>query len=196
MGWLRLDNPREWFEAIGKGGIVRAMHGHRCMVTQSMVQAMRLNWGKRMRMTVACMLLTAVVALPGAAARAQETPAAKRPLPSMELELNSLTYPTAAQRIGMPGRVLMAFTVTKKGRADNIEMVSSQPTGVFETVATKAIKQMKFTVPADWEATQGPEHRYLISVLFKINPCVAPGCVVPKAHEEADDFVIVGAQAK
>lgn len=121
---------------------------------------------------------------------------AKRSLPQLTVDLNSLTYPSSAQRAGVQGRVLVAFNITKKGRADDVEIVNAEPADDFDAVASKAVKQVRFTVPDDWEASGGAAHRFQLSVLFKLNPCVAPACVTPKPHESADDFLVIGAQAK
>ncbi|MGC3980274.1 MAG: energy transducer TonB [Steroidobacteraceae bacterium] len=140
-------------------------------------------------------LLWLVLLLPlGMPAHAQ-TPA-KRALPSLSADLNTLSYPSGALRAGLQGRVLVAFTITKKGRADDVEVVTADPAGEFDATAIKAVKQVRFTVPEDWEASGASAYRFQLSVLFKLNPCVAPACIAPQMHEAADDFLVVGAQAK
>lgn len=123
----------------------------------------------------------------------QATP--KRPLPQLSVNLNSLTYPGAPQRAGLQGRVLVAFTITNRGRADNIEIVGAEPAKEFDSTAIRAVRQVQFTVPKDWEDSGGEMQRFQLSVLFKLSPCVAP-CVAPQPHEGADDFLVIGAQAR
>lgn len=143
-----------------------------------------------------CLGLMLQLLLPGGAARAQDAAGAKRSLPQLTIDLNALAYPSAAQRAGMQGRVLVAFNITKKGRADAIEIVNAEPADEFDATASKAVKQVRFTVPDDWQASGGAAHRFQLSVLFKLSPCVAPACSAPKPHESADDFLVIGAQAK
>jgi hypothetical protein len=55
---------------------------------------------------------------------------------------------------------------------------------------------MRFTAPDDWEESGGEAHRFQLSVLFKLSPCVAPACTAPTPHESADDFLVIGALAQ
>ncbi len=130
------------------------------------------------------------------AALAQAPPATTPVLPQLSVDLNSLQYPSAAQRAGLQGRVLVAFSITKRGRADELEVVEAEPVGEFDAVAIKAIRQVRFTVPDDWQDSGNVEHRFQMTVLFKISPCVAPACVAPKPHASAADFLVIGAEAK
>lgn len=142
------------------------------------------------RLGLVCML-----ALPAALSHAQEA-GVKRSLPQLTVDLNSLTYPGSAQRAGLQGRVLVAFTVSRKGRAENIEVVSAEPPEQFDGPAVRAVKQVQFTVPRDWQVSGGEAQRFQLSVLFKLNPCVVPACTTPQPHESADDFLVIGAQAR
>ncbi len=144
----------------------------------------------RVLITLACLALAPLAQLQ--AQTLTQTPAAKPALPQLSVELSSLSYPNNAQRAGVQGRVLVAFTITKKGRADNIEIVSAEPAAEFDLVATKAVKQVRFTVPEDWETSGADQHRFQLSVLFKLGPCPAETCTAPKAHETADDFLVIG----
>lgn len=139
--------------------------------------------------------LFCLLALPATVGNAQE-PTAKRSLPQLSVDLNSLTYPASAQRAGVQGRVLLAFNISRKGRADDVDILTADPADEFDAAATRAIKQVRFTVPDDWEKSGGETHRFQLSVLFKLSPCVAPVCTAPKPHEAADDFLVIGAQAQ
>jgi TonB family protein len=141
------------------------------------------------RLGFGCLLLSAAVG------SAQET-AVKRSLPALSVDLNSLAYPGSAQRAGLQGRVLTAFNISRKGRAQDIEIVSAEPPEEFDATAIRAVKQVRFTVPRDWEDSGGETYRFQLSVLFRLNPCVAPACVTPTPHESADDFLVIGAQVK
>jgi TonB family protein len=138
-------------------------------------------------------LLATLLGLAVPAAHAAD--AAKQPLPQLTVKLESVTYPEAVRKAGIQGRVLVAFTITKRGHVDEPEVVSAEPPTDFDVAALKAVKQVKFTVPKDWDDTGATSYRYQLSVLFKLNPCVAPACLAPKPHESADDFLVIGAEA-
>jgi TonB family protein len=145
--------------------------------------------------TVGSVLLTALLLSPAAMLSAQQPPA-KHALPQLTVDLGSVTYPGALQRQGVQGRVLVAFTITKRGKVNDPVIVDSEPVGDFDSVAIKAIKQVRFTVPDEWEDSGDSAYQYQLSVLFKLSPCMAPACVAPKPHESADDFLVISAEAK
>ncbi len=139
--------------------------------------------------------LVCLLALPAVPGSAQEA-AARRSLPQLSVDLNSLAYPGAAQRAGLQGRVLLAFNISSRGRAEDVLIMSAEPSEEFDAAATRAVRQVRFTVPDDWEESGGAAHRFTLSVLFKLSPCVEPACIAPRPHETADDFLVIGAQAK
>ena len=118
------------------------------------------------------------------------------PMPPMTIALNATPYPAPAVKSVIQGRVLVAFNITKKGRADSENVVDAEPLDVFESTALSAVRKVKFAVPPDWEEKAGPLQRYRLSVVFKLYPCPPESCTTPKAHDEADDFIIISAQAK
>lgn len=142
------------------------------------------------------MLMLALLLSPASMLSAQDAAKAKRSLPQLNVDLGSISYPSAQQKQGVQGRVLVAFTITKRGRVNDPVVVASEPAGEFDSVAIKAIKQVRFTVPDDWEDAGDSVYQYQLSVLFKLNPCMAPACVAPKAHESADDFLVIGGELK
>lgn len=118
------------------------------------------------------------------------------PLPAMTVDLNASAFPSAAIKSRTQGRVLVAFNIDKRGGVNKQDVVQSEPEGTFDSAALSVVKSIKFNVPKDWDSKGGPSHRYQLSVLFKLSPCPPDTCTAPKAHPEANDFVIVGAQAK
>lgn len=140
-------------------------------------------------------LLTGQVLLPCVPALAQEVPR-KRALPQLTVNLETVPYPETARIAAVQGRVLVVFTITKRGRADEPIVMAAEPVKEFDEAAIRAIKQIRFTVPEDWVATGGPEYHFQISVLFKLSPCNAPACISPEPHEAADDFLIISAQTR
>jgi periplasmic protein TonB len=53
-------------------------------------------------------------------------------------------YPKSALREGVEGRVKMRLTVSEHGTVTNVEILDSNPPGVFDNVASDAVKQYKF----------------------------------------------------
>lgn len=150
-----------------------------------------------MRLTTrGSVLLAAFLLASGGMVYGQANPGVKRALPQLSVDLGSIDYPSAQQRQGMQGRVLVAFTITKRGKVNDPVVMDADPSHDFDSVALKAVKLVRFTVPDDWEDTGDSAYQFQLSVLFKLSPCVAPACISPKPHESADDFLVIGAQAK
>jgi TonB family protein len=53
-------------------------------------------------------------------------------------------YPPEAKRHKTEGRVVVRCLITAKGKADRMEIVESEPAGVFDESALKAIKYWQF----------------------------------------------------
>ncbi|MEQ8952737.1 MAG: energy transducer TonB [Gammaproteobacteria bacterium] len=53
-------------------------------------------------------------------------------------------YPQAAERDGIEGYVVVAFTVTSSGSVENIRIVDSSPAGVFDQSALRAATRLRF----------------------------------------------------
>jgi len=117
------------------------------------------------------------------------------PMPAITVELNKTPYPDAALKNQLQGRVLVAFNISKRGRAEEENVVEAEPQDVFEKSALDLVKKVKFSVPDNWEQAAGPLQRYRLSVVYKLYPCPEP-CTSPKRHDDADDFVIISAQIK
>jgi protein TonB len=58
-------------------------------------------------------------------------------------------YPVAAFRRKVEGRVDLAFTITTEGRVDNVQVVSSEPPGVFDDAAIEAIEGWRYEPPSE-----------------------------------------------
>lgn len=116
-------------------------------------------------------------------------------LPPMQAPLNPEYYPTTALKKELQGRVLAEFTITRKGKVDNITIVDSEPQGVFDSGVRKALADVRFTVPDDWESSGGVLQRFHLSYVFTLYPCPTNPCVAPKPHTAADDFFIISVQA-
>lgn len=57
-------------------------------------------------------------------------------------------YPKTALERKLTGWVVVQYEINTEGRAENIEVVSSEPARVFNRSATRAIRETKFEVSA------------------------------------------------
>jgi protein TonB len=53
-------------------------------------------------------------------------------------------YPPRAQSAGVEGRVHLRFTVTPQGTTTDVQVVSAEPPGYFESAAMSAVKKYKY----------------------------------------------------
>ncbi|HEX2585083.1 MAG TPA: energy transducer TonB [Steroidobacteraceae bacterium] len=120
----------------------------------------------------------------------------KMMLPPMNASVDPDVYPFPALKNAVQGRVLLEFTITRRGKIDDVTVVDSEPQGMFDTAAKKTLGAIKFTPPKDWEDTGGALHRFTMSVVFKLTRCPTTPCVVPQPHDTADDFLIITAAPK
>lgn len=66
------------------------------------------------------------------------------------LSRQAAPYPARARQRGIEGYVHMSLLVTHEGRVEHVEVVESQPPGVFDQAALQAIRQWRFA-PATYE---------------------------------------------
>lgn len=102
---------------------------------------------------------SAAVSAPAAAAPAHDAAAgsAEELVPLREV---SPEYPVRAAAAGIEGSVTLRFTVNAQGRVEDIEVIASEPPGVFDRAARRAISRSRFVprqengVPVAREATK------------------------------------------
>ncbi|MFX4227126.1 MAG: energy transducer TonB [Porticoccaceae bacterium] len=58
-------------------------------------------------------------------------------------------YPKSAFQRGHTGWAVVKYSVNEEGRAENLEVVSSEPARVFDRAALKAIAQTRFEAPTE-----------------------------------------------
>lgn len=126
---------------------------------------------------------------------AQSTPAAaeKLSLPPMNASIDPAVYPREALKNQVQGRVLLEFSITHRNHVDDVTVLDSEPQGIFDSAARKALDAVKFKVPKNWEDSGAEQHRFTLSFVFRIYPCPTTPCVEPDPHEKADDFLIITA---
>ena len=54
------------------------------------------------------------------------------------------TYPTAAARNGVSGYVILEYAVTKTGAVEDISVIDSKPTGIFDEAAIEAAQKYRY----------------------------------------------------
>lgn len=70
------------------------------------------------------------------------------------------SYPKPALLSGVVGHVLVEYSVNDKGRATDVNVVESQPAGVFDRAATMAIKRSRF----EKQAADGQARRFVFDI--------------------------------
>lgn len=78
---------------------------------------------------------------PVAPAHAAAPGSAEELVPLMEVRPE---YPTRAAAAGIEGTVTLRFTVDAEGRVEDIEVIASEPPGVFDRAARRAISRSRF----------------------------------------------------
>ena len=53
-------------------------------------------------------------------------------------------YPSRARRLSIEGEVTLEFTITKEGLVDEIEVIKSTPSRIFDSAAQRAVSKWKF----------------------------------------------------
>lgn len=56
-------------------------------------------------------------------------------------------YPDRAQRRGVSGHVVVAFTINADGSVSGASVASSDPPGEFDSAALKAVGKWRYTAP-------------------------------------------------
>jgi TonB family protein len=74
-----------------------------------------------------------------------------KPEPVRPVSTSQPRYPWWARAKGVEGFVELAFSVDREGKATNITVVDSIPSGAFDRAAQKALKKWKFEQPASGE---------------------------------------------
>jgi TonB family protein len=157
------------------------------MAMSGLVNRLSANTTLRVAPLVACCMFGWALAVAQTA-----SPAVK--LPSMDAPLKESYFPTAAAKRGIQGRVLVEFNITRRGKVDEVTILEADPEKVFDSSVRDALRDVRFTVPADWESSGAASHRFRLSYVFKIYPCPEP-CKAPTPHESADDSMVISVQA-
>jgi len=84
-------------------------------------------------------------------------------------------YPEQARRLGITGRVCLAYSVDVHGLARNVVVLESGKS-ILNRKAKELLHAERFDIPSDWLATDGPARRYRLGFIFQLSdkPKVPP----------------------
>jgi protein TonB len=100
--------------------------------------------GNRTSRILAMGVLLVLSVVLASAAMAQEYEAADVDTKPKVIRQMPINYPTLAKRNGVEGRVVVRVLIGKKGKAEKMEVVQSEPEGIFDENAMKSLKYWQF----------------------------------------------------
>ncbi len=80
-------------------------------------------------------------------------------------------YPDEARREDIQGRAVAVFTIGANGKVEKAAFLTASPRHLLEGAVLHVLKNLRFSVPKDWQQTGAVEQQYRILVDFKLIPC-------------------------
>src|ERR1700733_1458317 len=143
--------------------MLSAASGARAMHSNVRARVFRIAW-----MAGFAVMIVGVASSQEPATQIFKMPRVKR------MSYEGYAYPLEARRSGQQGRVVLELKISRQGRPIDAIIVESGPTPQFDDSARRLVRGLLFNVPADWEQSGGADHRYRLSVKYRLFQCV-PG---------------------
>ncbi|HEY3729952.1 MAG TPA: TonB family protein, partial [Steroidobacteraceae bacterium] len=150
--------------------------------------------------TTAAVLSALTAAAP---VRADLTPASAHiELPAYRGTLRDDYYPADARSHYIQGRSLVEFSLNDRGVPTDVTVIKSEPAREFDNTSERLVKNLRFEVPANWDAGGAQSHRFRIGVRYQVLACVNfSKCEIasrapPEDFDTADRTYVVSAQQR
>jgi len=129
---------------------------------------------RTMSLLVLLIAIASIYPLCGAADESQSAGSEKQALPPLKSS-KDIYYPEAAKRVGLEGKVLVAFDIVADGRVANLAIIFSDESA-FENTTKEYMSGLRFEVPSNWASSASRYQRYHMGFLF----CIPPSGLVGK----------------
>lgn len=135
-------------------------------------------------------------------APAQAPAAGKAELPPYRGTLRDDYYPDDARQHYLQGRALVEFSLNGSGAPADVVVVASEPAGEFEKSARLLVRNLRFEVPAGWQASAAGTQRFRLGVRFQVVECMNfSHCATesrnpPPDYDDANRTYVVSAQRR
>lgn len=148
---------------------------------------------------MAAIIAAMVLALPGTAHGAA---VGKIELPPYRGTLRDDYYPDDARQHYLQGRALVEFSLNASGVPTDVLVTASEPPREFEKSARLLVRNLRFEVPAGWEAGAAGAQRFRLGVRFQVvrcmnfSHCESESRDPPPDYGQADRTYVVTAQRR
>jgi TonB family protein len=149
--------------------------------------------------SMAAFIAAMVLAPPGTA---QGAAAGKIELPPYRGTLRDDYYPDDARQHYLQGRALVEFSLNASGVPTDVVVAASEPPREFEKSARLLVRNLRFEVPAGWDAGAAGAQRFHLGVRFQVVRCMNFSHCEPESRNpppdygEADRTYVVTAQRR
>ena len=90
---------------------------------------------------------------------------APRPFPASAKYPHEEFYSPSLRRLNISGRVLLEFSIDKKGKTSEIRLVKTEAKELVSTAA-QYLQRIRYNVPKDWVSSDGSQYRRLMTIAF------------------------------
>jgi TonB family protein len=136
-------------------------------------------------------------------ARADVTPAAAHvELPPYRGTLRDDYYPPDARSHYIQGRSLVEFSLNERGVPIDVTVLKSEPAREFDNSSERLVRNLRFEMPANWDAAGAQSHRFRIGVRYQVvkclnfSKCETVSRAPPEDYDGADRTYVVSAQQR